>query len=64
MTTLKTQKLSVNVTDDLLTQVDAVVVQHGPFAKRHAVHLAALRIGLAELKAKPERIHEVLGNNG
>jgi hypothetical protein len=55
------KKLSVNVTDDLLDQVDAVVDKHGPFCRRHAVHLAALRLGLVELINNPERIHDALG---
>ena len=58
---MKIPKLSVNVTADVLAQVDALVEQHRPFARRHAIHLAALRIGLAELIAKPERIAEAIG---
>jgi hypothetical protein len=56
----KPKKLSVNVTDDLLDQVDAVVEKHGPFCRRHAVHLAALRLGLVELLRNPDRIHAAL----
>lgn len=55
-------KLSVNVTDDLIAKVDALVEQHGPFARRHSIHLAALRIGLAELAADPKRINEAAGH--
>jgi hypothetical protein len=55
------KKLSVNVTDDLIAKVDALVEQHGPFARRHSIHLAALRIGLAELEADPDRINEAVG---
>lgn len=57
-------KLSANVTPELLDQLDAVVKQNGPFAKRHAIHLAALRIGLAEITTNPNRLLEALGHNG
>lgn len=60
----KQPKLSVNITSDVLAQVDALVEMHRPFAKRHAVHLAALRVGLAELTARPERLLETLGHQG
>lgn len=53
-------KLSVNLDAELLEEVDALVEQHRPFVRRHAVHLAALRLGLAELKAHPGRLVEVL----
>lgn len=53
-------KLSVNLTTADLDAVDAVVAQHQPFVRRHAVHLAALRLGLQELRTKPERLIEQL----
>jgi hypothetical protein len=56
----KLTKLSVNLTAADLVAVDAVVEQHEPFVRRHAVHLAALRLGLQELHAKPERLIEQL----
>jgi hypothetical protein len=43
-----------------LDAVDAVVAQHQPFVRRHAVHLAALRLGLQALRANPERLVEQL----
>jgi hypothetical protein len=54
------RKLSVNVSDELITQIDSIVKRHGPFAKRHAIHLLALRIGLIELLTNPERVNEAL----
>jgi len=57
-------KLSANITPELLDKLDAVVRQNGPFAKRHAIHLAALRIGLAEITTNPSRLLEALGHNG
>lgn len=53
-------KLSVNLTAADLDAVDAVVALHQPFVRRHAVHLAALRLGLSELHANPERLREQL----
>jgi hypothetical protein len=53
-------KLSVNLTAADLGAVDAIVAQHRPFVRRHAVHLAALRLGLQELRANPERLIEQL----
>jgi hypothetical protein len=55
-------KLSANVTPELLDQLDAVVKKNGPFAKRHAIHLAALRIGLAEIANNPSRLPQALGH--
>lgn len=55
-------KLSANVTPELLDQLDAVVKKNGPFAKRHAIHLAALRIGLAEITNNPSRLLQALGH--
>jgi hypothetical protein len=60
----KNSKLSCNVSAELLQQIDALVRMHGPFARRHAIHVAALRIGLAELAARPERLIEILGEQG
>ena len=59
--TTKIEKLSVNVTKDLLNKLDQLVRLNGPFARRHSIHVAALKLGLAELAAKPDRIHEALG---
>lgn len=42
-------RLTANVPDDLVRQLDALVATHEPFATRHAIHLVALRLGLAEL---------------
>ncbi len=53
-------KLSVTIDSELLDQVDILVQQHRPFVRRHAVHLAALRLGLAELHAHPDRLVELL----
>jgi hypothetical protein len=61
MQNVKPQKLSVNVSGELITQIDSLVKRNGPFARRHAIHLAALRIGLSELTAHPERLLEALG---
>jgi hypothetical protein len=58
--TTKLSKLSVNVTEADLGDVDAVVEQHRPFVRRHAVHLAALRLGLRELRSNPQRLVEQL----
>jgi hypothetical protein len=60
----KNSKLSCNVSPELLQQLDALVKMHGPFARRHAIHVAALRIGLAELAGRPERLLEVLRDQG
>jgi hypothetical protein len=60
----KNSKLSCNVSAAMLQQIDALVKMHGPFARRHAIHVAALRIGLAEIAARPERLIEVLGEQG
>jgi hypothetical protein len=53
-------KLTVSLTPADLAAVDAVVAQHQPFVRRHAVHLAALRLGLSELRTNPERLVEQL----
>jgi len=57
-------KLSVTITPELLAQVDDLVQQHGPFAKRHSIHVIALKLGLAELVAHPNRLLEALGHQG
>jgi hypothetical protein len=57
----KQPKLSVSITPELLAQVDDLVAMHKPFARRHAVHLAALKIGLLELAADPNRFVEAVG---
>jgi hypothetical protein len=57
----KQPKLSVSITPELLAEVDALVEQHRPFAKRHGVHLIALKLGLAELTANPQRFLEAVG---
>jgi hypothetical protein len=62
--TTKIEKLSVNVPLDLLHALDQLVKMNGPFARRHALHVAALRLGVAELSARPERLLEVLGHQG
>jgi len=54
---MKTRALSVNISNELLAKLDALVSRY-PFAKRHAVHLIALRIGLDELTRNPERVRE------
>ncbi|MGH7295279.1 MAG: hypothetical protein ACRELB_10110 [Polyangiaceae bacterium] len=46
-------KLTANVADADLDKIDALVARHAPFAHRHAVHLAALRVGLEALEAEP-----------
>ena len=53
-------KLTVNLTAADVDAVDAVVAQHQPFVRRHAVHLAALRLGLEALRTNPERLVEQL----
>jgi hypothetical protein len=53
-------KLSVSMTPELLDQLDQVVAHQGHFATRHAVHLAALKLGLAQLEADPTAINQVL----
>lgn len=61
---IKIEKLSVNVPFDLLQQLDALVKMNGPFARRHALHVAALRVGIAELTEDPTRLLEALGQQG
>jgi hypothetical protein len=50
------KKLTANVPEDVVRRIDALVARHRPFATRHAVHVVALRLGLAELLANPERM--------
>lgn len=49
-------KLSANVPLDLLRQLDQLVRANGPFATRHALLVAAIRIGVSELAANPSRL--------
>jgi hypothetical protein len=60
----KISKLSANVTPDLLDQIDHLVKVNGPFAKRHSIHVAALRIGLTEITNNPNRLLEAIGHQG
>jgi hypothetical protein len=60
ITPAKFTKLSVNVTEADMQEVDAVVAQHRPFVRRHAVHLAALRVGLRELRTNPKLLIDEL----
>ena len=52
----KVIKLSVNLTAADVEAVDAVVEQHRPYLRRHAIHLAALRIGIRELRDHPQHV--------
>lgn len=47
-------KLTANITAADLGKIEAIVTRHAPFVHRHAVHLAALRIGLEALEAEPD----------
>lgn len=59
----KLPKLSVTLTDHDVENIDDIVLQHRPFVRRHAVHLAALRIGLSVLQAEPTRLIEQLDHD-
>ncbi len=41
--------------DDALGDLEALAASH-PWASRHAIGMAALRVGLAELRGSPERM--------
>jgi hypothetical protein len=58
--TKQTTHLSVNVTPDLVAELDSLVGRHRPFLRRHAAHRAALRVGIAELQRDPDRLVRVL----
>lgn len=53
-------KLTVSVSHELLTALDNVVGYHHPFLRRHAVHHAALQLGLSLFEAEPSMLSEVL----
>lgn len=53
-------KLSANIPLDLLRQLDQLVQANGPFATRHALLVAAIRVGVAELAVNPSRLIEAL----
>ena len=58
-------KLSANIPLDLLhqlDQLDQLVQANGPFATRHALLVAAIRIGVSELAANPFRLIDALGH--
>jgi hypothetical protein len=57
------EKLSANVPSDLLGQLEQLVRANGPFATRHALLVAAIRVGVAELSANPSRLIEALGHS-
>jgi hypothetical protein len=52
--------LTVKLGPAELLLLETIVREHEPFVRRHAVHLAALRLGLAELKANPDRLADAL----
>jgi len=52
--------LSVNAPTVLVARVDRHVQRHRPFLRRHAVHLAAIVLGLELLKEHPEKLAEAL----
>lgn len=54
-------KLSANIPLDLLRQLDQLVQANGPFATRHALLVAAIRLGVGELVANPSRLIDALG---
>ena len=55
-------KLSANIPLDLLRQLDQLVQANGPFATRHALLVAAIRVGVGELAANPSRLIDALGH--
>ena len=55
-------KLSANIPLDLLLQLDQLVQANGPFATRHAILVAAIHVGVAELLATPSRLIGALGH--
>lgn len=52
--------LSVNAPTPLVERVDRHVVRNRPFVRRHAVHLAAIVLGLELLDQHPEKLAEAL----
>jgi hypothetical protein len=57
------EKLSANVPSNLLRQLEQLVRANGPFATRHALLVAAIRVGVAELSTNPSRLIEALGHS-
>lgn len=55
-------KLSANIPLALLRQLDQLVQANGPFATRHALLVAAIRLGVDELTANPSRLSDALGH--
>lgn len=55
-------KLSANIPRDLLRQLDQLVHANGPFATRHALLVAAIRVGVEELVTNPSRLNAALGH--
>lgn len=52
--------LSINVPSPLLTKLDDIVRANKPFGRRHAIHLAALLIGLEVVGARPDHLARAL----
>ena len=55
-----TKPLTVKLTAADVSQLDSIVREHEPYVRRHAVHLVAVRLGLAELRAHPEKLVALL----
>ena len=53
-------RLTVNVSTFDLQRMDELVEQHCPLMKRHAVMVAAVKVGLAEFQRNPDRLIEAL----
>jgi hypothetical protein len=60
--TTKIEKLSANIPLDLLHELDQLVQANGPFATRHALLVAAIRVGVDELTTNPSRLIAALGH--
>lgn len=53
-------KLTVTVSNNLVTTLDKIVAHHRPFVTRHTVHRAALQLGLWLFEIDPSRLSKVI----
>jgi hypothetical protein len=56
----KYRSLTVNVNSKTLRRIDAQVLTHRPFLRRHTVHRVALELGLAALEKSPNLLVQEL----
>lgn len=57
---MKPKTSTVNLNAKMAAELDALVEKHHPFVSRHAIHVAALQLGLELLTQDTSRLVAIL----